>query len=46
MRKLKCSFCNKDIGQAKVCPHCGTIRAKKTTVGHDKTHAPTRRKHD
>jgi primosomal protein N' len=44
MRKMQCNFCHANIGHAKVCPHCGTTRAKKTTVGHTKTHAPVRKK--
>ena len=27
MSKMRCAFCNAAIGHAKVCPHCGTVRA-------------------
>lgn len=43
MRKMKCSFCQKEIGHAKVCPFCGVVRAIASTVGHTKTHAPTKK---
>ena len=29
--KMRCAFCNREIGHAKVCPHCGTVRAVKKT---------------
>jgi predicted RNA-binding Zn-ribbon protein involved in translation (DUF1610 family) len=35
--KMRCAFCNAAIGHAKVCPHCGTVRAVKKTKAFSST---------
>jgi len=44
MSKMRCAFCNCEIGHAKVCPCCGTVRkvVKTRTASSSKYTTPKR----